>query len=161
MKKEIICFDIKGEGHKFEIKDLSFRISVYAVIVKEGKVLLLRQWEDKYNFPGGGVNLGESTENALKREILEETNLKFKSSKIIHQSETFFLVPFEEIPVHSVILFFACKLEDGIISTKNFDEFEKKYSNKAEWVDFEEAKKLEYILPGAKEVLNSGLREIS
>src|SRR3990167_2677425 len=43
------------------------------VIIEEGKLLLL--WKKKHNhyeFPGGKVNLGESLEEAARREVREE-----------------------------------------------------------------------------------------
>ena len=58
--KKILCkndFD-----HKRKIvpaNELIFRPSVYAVIIKSGKILLSRQW-DGYDFPGGGIEKGES-----------------------------------------------------------------------------------------------------
>lgn len=43
----------------------------------EGKVLLIRssKWGERWHIPGGHVELGESCEDANKREILEETGL--------------------------------------------------------------------------------------
>ena len=43
----------------------------------EGKLLLMRshKWRDKYVVPGGHIELGEHIEDALKREVKEETGL--------------------------------------------------------------------------------------
>lgn len=59
------------------------RISVKALLVNDGKVLILRKAyyegnggkEGKWNTPGGRVELGEHWEDALKREVLEETGI--------------------------------------------------------------------------------------
>ena len=42
-----------------------------------GKIFLMksRKWRDKYVMPGGHIELGEKIEDALKREIKEETGL--------------------------------------------------------------------------------------
>ncbi|MGJ8633212.1 MAG: HAD hydrolase-like protein [Luteolibacter sp.] len=42
-----------------------------------GKILMIRthKWSDKWGIPGGKIERGESSETALKREILEETAL--------------------------------------------------------------------------------------
>ncbi len=50
-----------------------------ALIIKEGKILLLHyQKDDFYLIPGGTKKKGESLEQCLKREVLEETGLKIK-----------------------------------------------------------------------------------
>ncbi len=59
------------------------RIAGKAVIVHEGKVLIIREsskYEDgtragRYDFPGGRVNAGESLHDALMRETKEECGL--------------------------------------------------------------------------------------
>jgi len=44
----------------------------------EGKVLLIKshKWGDRYVIPGGHIELGEKIEDALRREIREETGLE-------------------------------------------------------------------------------------
>ena len=47
------------------------------ILNPEGEVLLVRshKWKNKYVIPGGHIELGERMEDALRREILEETGL--------------------------------------------------------------------------------------
>lgn len=139
-RNEVICSDIDGNKHKVSADKLSFRPSAYGIIIKENKILLLNQWNG-YNFPGGGVNLGETIQEALEREVWEETGFKTKNHKIIECVDSFFLVPFEKITVQSILMFFLSEIKSGEISDKNFDEFEKKYAKKAEWIEIEKAKK--------------------
>ncbi len=56
----------------------------------EGKVLLIKshKWRDRYVIPGGHIELGEKIEDALRREIKEETGLD------IHDIEFFLLQEF-------------------------------------------------------------------
>lgn len=61
----------------------AWRPSVYGVYVKDAQVLMCRsRLHDVYEFPGGGVEDGESFESTLDREFLEETG-----SKIVERSE--------------------------------------------------------------------------
>jgi len=55
------------------------KLSVGAAIVHEGKILILKRCPDDfmpniYELPGGGIEMGESLLDALKREIVEETS---------------------------------------------------------------------------------------
>lgn len=56
----------------------------------ESKVLLIKshKWRDRYVIPGGHIELGEKIEDALRREIKEETGLD------IHDIEFFLLQEF-------------------------------------------------------------------
>ena len=59
------------------MKDNLKRIEVVAaVIVHDGRVFTTQRgygdWKDYWEFPGGKVEAGETCEEALKREILEE-----------------------------------------------------------------------------------------
>lgn len=52
---------------------------VTGVIIRDGKILLIHRFKngkEYWVFPGGGVESGETLEEGLHREILEETNLK-------------------------------------------------------------------------------------
>ncbi len=61
--------------------------SVTGVVVKDGKVLLARHTygsgKDMLIIPGGYVNLGETPQEALKREFMEETGIVVEAAGII------------------------------------------------------------------------------
>ena len=54
-----------------------FRIGVNALIFDEGRVLLAHRRDiDWWNLPGGGMELNETVEEAIRREVREETGLE-------------------------------------------------------------------------------------
>ncbi len=61
------------------------KVSVNCIIEKDGKVLLVQEAIGKirglWSVPGGKVDLGESFEEAVIREVKEETNLDVLDSK--------------------------------------------------------------------------------
>jgi len=66
------------------MKDL-FRVSLRAAIIKGDKILLVNERNEKmWETPGGGINHGETIEDGLKREILEETGLDIEIKKILY-----------------------------------------------------------------------------
>jgi 8-oxo-dGTP pyrophosphatase MutT (NUDIX family) len=49
-----------------------YRVSTKALIVKEDKVLLIMESDGRWELPGGGLEVGESFESGIKREVHEE-----------------------------------------------------------------------------------------
>ncbi|WP_412839615.1 NUDIX hydrolase [Bacillus paranthracis] len=61
-----------------------------AIIVQEGKIALIkriREDETYYVFPGGGIEEGETPEEATKREIFEELGVHIKVEHLIAKVE--------------------------------------------------------------------------
>jgi 8-oxo-dGTP diphosphatase len=162
MKKQItqvICEDIQGNEYQVPVSDLTFRPAVYGVIVKDGQILLSKQW-DGYDFPGGGIELGESISGALVREVKEETGLKVKVGKVLHCENSFFKLPFKGNFVHSIHLYYRCEIISGELSTKYLDEQEKQYAGKPEWVALEDLANLKiYSSVNAQDILQKLERE--
>ncbi len=60
-----------------ETDDCLYRISVKALITNNDRVLLVKEQDDEWwNFPGGGMDYGESGPEALQRELLEELGIE-------------------------------------------------------------------------------------
>ena len=83
-----------------------FRIGVFGVIIEEGKVLLgLRRDIDWWNLPGGGMELGETVDEALQREVLEETGLQVRVGRLVGI--------YSKPQKQEVVLTFLCSIEGG------------------------------------------------
>ena len=70
------------------MKTQRLRISAYALIHDNCHVLLCRlskelpEWEGCWTLPGGGLEFGESPEEAVIREVEEETGLKIRVTNV-------------------------------------------------------------------------------
>jgi len=80
---------------------------------QEGKIFLMTspKWKEKYVIPGGHIELGETAEQALKREISEETNLDIFDIKFTVLQEFIFGKEFHE-KRHFIFLDYSCKTKD-------------------------------------------------
>lgn len=75
---KILCRDIHGNVHLVDQEKLIKRSASYALIMQDQKLLLVRDrsGNNRWDFPGGGVDPGEDSLQALHREVLEETGLQ-------------------------------------------------------------------------------------
>lgn len=95
------CFHYLKKNLKTEVDDAIVtevtRLGVYGVSMKDGKMLLVRQKKGRYSgkldFPGGGIEFGESPEQALRRELAEEVAMEFDSLQLINNLTAVVNVP--------------------------------------------------------------------
>lgn len=134
MPKTVTCVDIHGKTYTVPTEQLHWRPSAYGIVIKDGAVLLAKQ-HGGYDVPGGGIDLGETPEEAVLREIKEETGIVAKNPHLIDIHTTFFKIPLtRDHFVQSILLYYVCEYEGGEISLDNIEEYEKEYSELAEWV---------------------------
>ena len=116
------------------------RVGVGAVVFYQGRVLLVRRGGQpsmgKWSLPGGLVELGETTEEALRRELLEECAIDVKIlglagviSRIVHDPE-------QRIRYHYVLVDYAVEAPSDQV-TAGSDAAE------ACWVDIDRVRELD------------------
>lgn len=142
-KNNVKCRNIYGEEFEVLVNKLSFRPSVYGIIFQDNKVLLSRQW-DGYDFPGGGIKLGETIEEALKREIKEETGLDVRMGDVVACENSFFKYRQKEKYVQSILIYYLCEIVGGKISLEFIAESEKDYIGEAEWINLDAVGKIKF-----------------
>ncbi len=101
---------------------------VRAVIIKDGSVVLIKRVKPEevyWVFPGGGVEEDETSEMALKREVLEETGLVVTVGEWIYQD-------MDEYGQEN--LFFDCSEINGILGSGIGPEFrDSAYANSGKY----------------------------
>lgn len=146
--KKVLCHNLDNKEFAVESDKLIFRPSVYGILVENDRVLLSKQW-DGYDFPGGGIEIHETIEEALKREFFEETGLHIEPFAPIHCESSFFN------PSHSKnhkdeywncqLIYYVVKKVGGKLSIANFDEEEKNYADFPEWIDLNNLDNIKFI----------------
>jgi len=57
---------------------------VRAIVLRQGKLLMVQEADDGlWSLPGGWVDVGDSPSTAIRREVLEETGLDIKVTKLL------------------------------------------------------------------------------
>lgn len=100
--------------------------TVGAVIANsKGKIFLMksRKWNGLFVLPGGHIELGETMEQALKREVKEETNLDISDVSFLCMQEFIFEKTFWK-KRHFLFFDFSCKTDsDEVKLNKEAEEY--------------------------------------
>jgi 8-oxo-dGTP diphosphatase len=95
-------------------------LAVSAAIFRDGRVLIVRRARPPahglYTLPGGGVELGETLEEAVIREVREETALKVRPVALAGYRQAIARDAKGGIERHFVILPFAARWISGEVS---------------------------------------------
>jgi 8-oxo-dGTP diphosphatase len=95
-------------------------LAVSAAIFREGRVLIVRRGRPPahglYTLPGGGVELGETLEEAIIREVREETGLEIAPLELVGFRQAIVRDAEGRVERHCVILSFAARWIEGEIS---------------------------------------------
>jgi ADP-ribose pyrophosphatase YjhB (NUDIX family) len=101
--------------------------TVGAIIERpDGKILLVRthKWRNTLGVPGGKIERGETQENALKREVLEETGLTIRAVRFVLVQESIDSPEFHK-PAHMLLLNYSCRVDDtnGLVLNDEAEAF--------------------------------------
>ncbi len=138
----VTCYDINRQPHEVSHDKLIFRPSVYGVIIKDGKVLLSPESRG-YEIPGGGIELGETIEQALIREVKEETGLDVNMGELIDVKNSFFMARSGNC-FHSILLYYFVTVVGGELSTEYFVGNEIEHLSLATWIELDKVNELTF-----------------
>ena len=127
---------------------------IIGMVVNDGKILMVRRHEPevpdahlKWEFPGGKVDFGETPEEAVTRELLEETGVEVKAIRLLpYVHTTNWNYPWG---IQQTLIFgYECKF------INQFARVDDHHVNSIKWVSLNEVSHLE-SLPGDKEFLEA------
>ena len=92
---------------------------VAAIIRKDDKIFATQRgygdFKDGWEFPGGKMELGETPEEALKREILEELDTRIDVERLLTT------VDYDYPKFHLTMHCFICSIESGSLTLKEHE----------------------------------------
>lgn len=79
------------EAVEYDGSSVTWRVSAYVIVKKDNAMLILKNKNEKlYDIPGGGIEMGESIEEALHREAMEEAGASVKIGQLIDVAQGWF-----------------------------------------------------------------------
>ena len=116
------------------------REAVRGIVRKKDEILMVHTKEGDYKFPGGGVEASETHEEALKREVMEETGLEIDvvfelMGQVIERREDHF----DPSSVFEMVSYYYLCSGEGKMKKQNLMEYEIELDFKPYWMKPEEA----------------------
>jgi len=125
-------------------------IRASAIIVKDNQILLVhrrKEGREYWVLPGGGIEEGEAGEEAIKREVKEETGLSCKEIKLAFKTQTY--KGGNEHP------FYFCETEEGKVKLGGPEA--KKHSKdnwyQLEWIELKQIPAINLVPESVKNKL--------
>jgi 8-oxo-dGTP pyrophosphatase MutT (NUDIX family) len=133
------------------IKDWHFRdetsvclFRTAGVLLRNNKILVQCD-KDIYALPGGHVKIGETSEETLVREYIEETGAKIICNRLLWVEETFW--EWDNKDTHGIVFYYLISLENNTdIPDDYFISQKENCDIMLKWVSIEEIKKI-HIYP--------------
>ena len=133
----------------FRTEQGPFNYRVCAVMIHDGKLLAMHDERSPYYYlPGGRVELHETAEHAVLREIREELEVEARISRPLWLGQNFFEEDVNHEKYHELCLYFLMDISETDLLEKGrtFTLYERHHTHTFEWLDFEQLKS-EYIYP--------------
>jgi len=122
-------------------------VGVGAVVVKEGRVLLIRRGNEPmkghWSLPGGILELGETITDGVTREVREETGLTIEPVELIELLDRIHREG-ERVRYHYVIADYLCSVVGGALRAAS-DADAARWVDRAEWNSPDAALKLDPV----------------
>jgi 8-oxo-dGTP pyrophosphatase MutT (NUDIX family) len=131
---------IIGINKEKETIRINNRKAIRAVIIREGQLLMISNKKGDIKFPGGGLEVNESHEEAVKREVQEETGYIVTDvgdliGTVIERRDD----KFEKKCIFEMKSFYySCRVSNEK-TEQSLDDYEAALEYEPKWIDLEKA----------------------
>lgn len=143
-----LLFNLDSKNYR-EDYHVIYREASRAIIIKDNKIAMVKSLKEGfYKFPGGGIWENESKEDAVVREVLEETGLTLKKESI---KEYGYTLENRKSDVYENSIFsqksfyFFADIEDYLLEQR-LTEDERELEFVLEWIDLKEVYRLNSLI---------------
>ena len=133
----------------FPTPDGRFNYRTCAVFLKNGALLAMRDEVSPYYYlPGGRVRLGETAEEALRRELREELRMEARLLRPLWLNQSFFTEDVSGERFHELCVYYLADAEDASLLARGerFSLPEGRHTHAFEWLPPERVRS-EYLYP--------------
>ncbi|MGX7149291.1 NUDIX hydrolase [Enterococcus ureasiticus] len=121
----------------FKTKEGRFNYRVGAIIMSDLGLLVVSNSKEPYFYSvGGRVKMHETVDDAIEREVIEETGNKIEAKTLCFIHENFFTSDLTGENYHEISFYYYVELENSIVSCHSYNEFDKQ--EQLRWVPFEQ-----------------------
>jgi 8-oxo-dGTP diphosphatase len=126
-------------------------VAAIAIMERNGRFLVLRridpepQLHHKWEFPGGGIEWGETPLETLKREMKEETGLIVQDATLLGIHTHVWDLPTERVQVFLIVYCAQADSEEVVLSPEENDAYK--------WVTADEFLVLPDLLGGGQKII--------
>ena len=115
--------------------------TVGALLLFQDKILMVRtsKWNNKWGIPGGKIERGEAAEDALRREVKEETALEAANIRFVMVQDCIDSTEFQK-PAHFLLLNYTAEVNSDAVQLNQEAEV-------YQWVTPEEARAMDLNTP--------------
>lgn len=127
------CTTLYGETKQVDAKGISIRPAVYGIIEYDAKLLLVNtKSTGRWFFPGGAIEQGELSRDALRREVREETGIAVEIGELFKVHESFFYYDPWKKGFQNISLIYLCQPKTFEVSDAYNEARDE--AEKAQWV---------------------------